>query len=878
MASTFSDVVLSYSFHSSLDHKSAKVIPFVLSLLLQLFLRKKVISNPRFRSTLERITSLVSHAKHSLDCSLELLLAILNNVFEWLPAFVLIVDGLDECIDQHDFFETSRYVHQIGMRSNSRAVVFSRVSARLEVVFSDVKQISMDCDEVVQDVEFYLDRRIDRTPKLHKLRKEIIARYHKDGTGMFLWVKLMMDGLQQCLGTVRIIREKLLHTPGQLFDLYEQQMNVNSLKFSDTAREKRDEILLLLMGLNQPLSVRDISAAIALDTSTDLSEDEDELLEPATEIEKLCRPLVTVEGDLAQFVHVSVKEFLLERRRNMSQADSDVFLARKSLSKLSQAQYSDWRYAASLLRKNLLAGSVIGEHLDRPFKESVFYNYACLHWHEHVTALTNLPDDILKKLGDFLTGVEFVTWSEVLFELKQRAGLGPLIQVRMALMTWYDILASPIKDQVPIEKFFIVPHEGLSKELDQKSEDNLLPYLPLLRLGQYFNLGGRSSTDWQKAFGYKTTVADGFENLLGARNPFTLRARTSMLQEFFWQKRFPEAESGLLEVARIQHEVVGTMVADYWVTVQLLGLAQFSVTNFEDARRTLTQTEEGLRELLGSSHILFLMTGLYKGYVLERQADLEQASQLYNDIWQKWAPVMGQSNPFSLMLQTAIGSVARKQKKFDLAQESLLEAWAARQRVFTIETNLSIDSAIQLALTYREAGCSQDAKDVLDLISGSRVFDTDFERYCQVMHIRALLDLDAGCYAKARLTLENLLDCDRDKENRESLWIRLDLADILREHGEHNEARMIFSGLVEPIPRHDIQQNSADDIEDPFTPSSLDDEPEPIDRLRTAEGALRLVRAAKSKAAEKLLIHHGLRWIRQEDFWILQGGPITDTA
>jgi hypothetical protein len=39
---------------------------------------------------------------------------------------------------------------------------------------------------------------------------------------------------------------------------------------------------------------------------------------------------------------------------------------------------------------------------------------------------------------------------------------------------------------------------------------------------------------------------------------------------------------------------------------------------------TLTDTEDGLSELLGTSHILLLMTRPYKGYVLERQAELKQ--------------------------------------------------------------------------------------------------------------------------------------------------------------------------------------------------------------------------------------------------------------
>lgn len=897
-ASTSSPIVLNYSFHCSLDYKSPKVLPFVLSLLFQLCSNKKVTSNPLFQETVEKFTTFIEHGKQSIDCPFKPLLDILDGIFKRLQEFHLIIDGLDACVEQDNTWDISKYVRDVGKRPNSRVVILSRASTRLEAVFAGVTQISMDCVEILQDIEHYLQRRIDRTPRLQSLRGEIIQKSRGDGRGMFLWAKLMLDGLQSCLGTIRGIRDTLSKTPAQLFDLYEQQIETHCWTFCPSVpfQHKRDEALLLLLGLNQPLSVQEISAALALDIKTNLSHEEDELVEPAAEIEMLCRPLVTVVGDFPQFIHVSAREFLLERKT--AKQSADIFLARKSLSKLSQAQYKDWKYAANLLERNLLGGSVIGDPLERPLKESVFYNYACLHWYEHVTALSEPPDDVVDTLSNLLCGTEFVTWSEVLFDLKGRIGLGPVIEVRIILLNWFQGLAPPIKARLPFDQFFVGPHERLSSELEQKSEKGILLYLPLIRLGAYFNLGAQSSADWEKAYNYKKTVADGFENILGAKDLLTLRVKTSMLQEFFWQKRFPEAERGLREVAKLQQEILGDKNIDYWVTLQLLGLAHFSLANFEEARSTLRQTEDGLAKLVGSSNILFLMTGLYKGYVHERLAELEQAFQLYDGIWKEWIPVMGQSNPFSLMLQTAIGSVSRKQKQYDLSQKSLLEAWAVRQRIFSIHNNVCLDSAIQLALTYRESGYHAEARDYLDVVSKSEVLDTDFERYCQVTHIRALLDIDAGDYVEPRLSLETLLASERNRNNRELLWVRIDLADLLREHGEQDEAQMLFSELVESTDQQEASRHgsSADQVplfllggeslqgqlssdDDPVLQYALlEDEPEPIDQLLIAEKALRLVRAAQPVAAKKLLLQHDLRWIREEDFWILQGGPITDTA
>lgn len=48
--------------------------------------------------------------------------------------------------------------------------------------------------------------------------------------------------------------------------------------------------------------------------------------------------------------------------------------------------------------------------------------------------------------------------------------------------------------------------------------------------------------------------------------------------------------------------------------------------------------------------------------------------------------------------------------------------------------------------------------------------------------------------------------------------------------------------------------------------------------LAIAEAALRHVRRASLAEADRLLRESGLEWVRTQDFWILFGGPLTDTA
>ena len=262
------------------------------------------------------------------------------------------------------------------------------------------------------------------------------------------------------------------------------------------------------------------------------------------------------------------------------------------------------------------------------------------------------------------------------------------------------------------------------------------------------------------------------------------------------------------------------------------------------------------------------MVGLYKGHTLEQLFRYDDASTLYDNVSKELTPVVGEGNGFLLMSRTAVGAIQRKQGKYENAEKSLLEGWAGRKKLFSINVNVCLDAAVQLALLYRDRGDGASCVELLDAVSDSTVYKLDFERLCQTKHIRQLVAFDNGLYERPKLELLQLLHqasgSNRNKNNRELLWIRITLSDVMRQHGDDDEAAMLFTELVKPI-EQDWRM--------------LPEEPEPPIRLWLAEQALRLVKCAQRLDAEKLLRCNGLRWARDEDFWILgQGGPVTDTG
>jgi tetratricopeptide (TPR) repeat protein len=877
-ASRETAIVLRGSFHGCLDHDSTLVNPLLLSLVAQLCQTTIFRQHPRFPQVIEKLSRLRESDYISVrQFPTDQLLDILDAIVEVIPTFTLVVDALDECEEPRARNSLLKYLSSLNSRPNSRVILLSRQTDHLIQSFRGMHQITLDTTTVGPDIKLYVENRIHRNKDLHTLRKDIMRKSEDDCEGMFMWAKLLLDSLEDTT-TIKAQRERLKASPAKLLALYQHQFDQNSMKLTPDDRAIRDNILRLLVAVRKPMDVCCVSEAVAYNEEAERKEEEAKLLAPARTIAKLCQPLVVVCEDEARFCHTSAKEFVLGRIA--TQENSDAYLSRVCLNELTQPEYKSWKYPSRLLRKHLLGG-IIRRHPSRAapmeetiFKEGALYNYACQYFQDHVTALRNPSNVILKKLAELLAGNEFVTWSEILSGLRHPSLLDSQLEVRVSLLAWWTGLDPEIKPEIPIDGFFQVPHENLSSELRQKGDDVLLPYLPLMRLGQYFNLSGHTVEDYQRAYDYKRAVAAGFAKDLGPRDPLTLRAEVNVLQEFFWQNRFREAETSLLKVLEVQCEVLGPDSNDYYMTMQLIGGAQYQQGKFRTASHTLEKASSGLRRSLGDSSKVFLFTELVRGWIAEGQGNVLQAKKFYDDIYEKWVSFNQKSSPFALMLLTSMGSAYRKKQKYEPAEEALMYAWTGRLRLFTLQNGPCVDSAIQLAIVHRETGHPQKALDLLQHISQSKIFSTDFERSCQLAHLRALLAFDAGDYKRPKMSLLSLImrsvGEDRDKNNRELLWVRLNLAHVLRSHGEADEALMLFSEIV----------TAAADCHSPSTDSAcwLDDEPEPLDHLRDAEEALRLVRDAKSDEADQFLLERGLKWVKQEDFWIIFGGPVADTA
>ena len=89
---------------------------------------------------------------------------------------------------------------------------------------------------------------------------------------------------------------------------------------------------------------------------------------------------------------------------------------------------------------------------------------------------------------------------------------------------------------------------------------------------------------------------------------------------------------------------------------------------------------------------------------------------------------------------------------------------------------------------------------------------------------------------------------------------------MLRKRDQLEEAASLFKDIVKPTTQALGSRRC------------LAEQSDIPQQLKIAEQALRYVRQASFTEAEYLCRENGLEWVRQQDFWILFGDPITDTA
>jgi tetratricopeptide (TPR) repeat protein len=859
----------------------------LLQVLLKLCNQTIVCQNPEFPLVLQHLNSLFLSCPIATDLSVEDVKHSLNRLLHLIPYTVVVLDDIHYLKSDGEYLSPGEaaaadsvlnYLVNLSSRNNVSVVLFSQYQNRSAESLKSAIQLHLTESLTQADIEIMLRQRIRGNQSLECHEEQIVRTICDKAGGNFTLATGLLDESEKSQNLAEL-NTCLTRGVAGVADLYRRSNLEVTESFSTVDMRRRLTILQTVAAAVEHLSVDSIADVLAFDETRGIADPELRFFSPKEAILRLSDPFIRIDEDWVYFRQRSAQNYVLDYIINKNKQKGAAFLLNVCLSKLLEPRYADVKYCAELLVANLLLRPETPDATATTITESGLYAHATLHWQDYATDLKELSSPLWDKLKKVLTSNSFVSWSENLYILRGRAGIDSQVSVGALLKKWYENLPDEGKPDIQIDDYFVGPYVAVSDELSGLPEQPVIQYLALIRPGNYLNLAGTSEADFERALKLKQRVANGLTQYLGPEDRNTLFARRTLYQEVMGFGRFLDALPGFEDVLRIQRRVSDPNSIDIYDTLQWVGNARYFITDFKGAVEALKEALEGFKRIIGEFFKLTLFNQMCLGSTIEAMDDLEKAAAIYADTYDKWIPDNSNSSGFSTNLLTTYGSLLRKQSKFDKAESMLLEAFGVRLRQSKLTSSDTVDSGMHVAVLYRQWARIGEARDYLDQIKGSVAFDEKFERQCQLAHITALLAFDSGRYEEPITDLRKLVmqsvGESREQNNRELLWIRLDLADAEEAKGDPDSVLSLFTELVVPV--HSASRRSSlsswSDISSPSGAVIL----ETPDELKTAREALALVRDKKTDEAARLLASKELKWAREEDFWILVGGPKVDT-
>lgn len=119
----------------------------------------------------EKVETLLDNMQHNLASGLNEIEKLLQSIATEFKTLYIVIDGLDECIksERHDLLRTLHSVMKV--RSNIKLFLAGRdsVSREVQIKFSALKQIPMDCSSAQSDITKYVEGMVQEKLKNEEL-------------------------------------------------------------------------------------------------------------------------------------------------------------------------------------------------------------------------------------------------------------------------------------------------------------------------------------------------------------------------------------------------------------------------------------------------------------------------------------------------------------------------------------------------------------------------------------------------------------------------------------------------------------------------------------------------------------------------------------
>jgi ankyrin repeat domain-containing protein 50 len=314
-----------------------------------------------------------------------------------------VLDALDECqeVDRHRLIEAVTGIRDIGHNENgyhgprflitSRpyGYIHNRFNVRLRTLMSSIHiqgDQGQTPDAIAREIELVLDSRIEEIAVVLDLEPDeedlMKTKLGSVPNRTYLWITLIFDGLMdRKLGLTKADIVSLVeHLPQSVDDAYEKLLS-RSPKTKDARR-----LLQIILGAARPLSLSEISIALAFEDGQSISSASDRIMPNRrirAYVRDLCGLFAIVVDDKVYLLHQTAREFLVcKADENTSQKRGRSPFTRSGA---TTTRMYPWKHSISIADANaVLAASCLRYLASEAADENhPFFEYVALNWTHH---------------------------------------------------------------------------------------------------------------------------------------------------------------------------------------------------------------------------------------------------------------------------------------------------------------------------------------------------------------------------------------------------------------------------------------------------------------------------------------------------------------
>lgn len=396
-----------YFFCKKNDQDRDSTSKIIRTLLLQL--ASLSAHGPEFADILHRERS---SGVAATDYSRRQLWGILQTMLDIIPAVYVVLDALDECSKHEELRELLEEFIAYSVTSGKVVKVF--VTYRPNEFETSWPSIDIEERDVEADIRAYASHRIDnsRTLSLPIHKQRIFEAIRERAGGTFLWVKLMLDILND--SSPRQIQDVLTDVPRGLSSTYDLMLT-RVCNGDPRAAERCRKVLHWCVVARRLLTVDELLLALAVSEGASSHEqyDEETDLPDALRILRLeCGSLIHVLKDnTVQLLHTSLREYLLYQTR----MSSDEYPTTTSTMQLTDVNTVHKDLAMICLRYNQFAcfqEALDMDQLELYEKRFPLSRYAICTWIYHVYNSGDSHSFLSDALATFLDSAQGWRWLE----------------------------------------------------------------------------------------------------------------------------------------------------------------------------------------------------------------------------------------------------------------------------------------------------------------------------------------------------------------------------------------------------------------------------------------------------------------------------------